>query len=251
MRGTILLFAILVAVLGAGCAGTVDVVVDEREDLSPHRTWDWSPHARSNVAAPHGDAAALDARLARLIGQSLLANGFQRARGRADFFVTYRLGLRRRAVVVNQPRAAYELSSLHSSGSYLIEGSERVTRVYMEIHLAVGVTGARGRTLWHAELAQRAEDIFALKLEEAVALLFERFPRHRPRNGTEEPRQRRSICDDPGSPGEIPRGRGVRDGEGDSPRESQPDGRCPGEGLDPDGPRPDPRPPPPEPGGLA
>jgi hypothetical protein len=237
--------------LGVGCAATVDVVVDEREDLSQYRTWDWSPRARANVDAPDGNAAALDARLARLIEQHLAANGFERTGYRADFFISYRLALRSRAAVIIQPRAAYELSSHHSSASFVIEGSERVTRVYEQIHLAIGVTEAGGRTLWRAELMQEEEDIFALKLDDAVALLFERFPRHRTRNDTDGSPQRRSICGDANSEGEPPPGRGVRGPKGDSDREPQPDSRCPESDVERHGPGPDPLERPPESGSLA
>jgi hypothetical protein len=122
----------------------------------------------------------------------------------------------------------------------LIESSERVTRVYVEIHLAIGVTGARGRTLWRAALAQQEEDSFAIKLDDAVALLLERFPRHRPRNDTDGSPERRSICDDANSAGEPPPGRGVRDPTGVSDREPPPDSRCPGSDVERDGPGPDP-----------
>jgi hypothetical protein len=251
MRGTIHLVAILLAPLGLGCATTVDVVVDAREDFSQYRTWDWSSRARSNVDAPDGDAAALDARLARLIERRLLENGFERVGNRADFFVTYQLALRHRSVVVNQPRALYQLDSHHSSGSYLIEGSERVTRVYSVIHLAIGVTEARGRTLWRASLVQQVEDGFALKLNDAVASLLERFPRQRLRNDADERQRRRSICDDANPAREPPPGGGARDREGDSDRELHPDSRCPGGDIDSDRPEPDPLLRPPEPGSLA
>jgi len=244
MRGAIHLVAILFMASCVGCAATVDVVVDEREDLSQYRTWGWSPRA----GAPDGDASAL---VARLIEQKLLENGFERAGDRADFFVTYRLARRHQTVVVIEPRAAYELSSLHSSPSFLIEGSERVSRVYAEIHLTIGVTGARGRILWYAELMQQEEDTFALKLDDAVALLLERFPRHRPRDDTDGSRQRRSICDEANSAREPPLDRSVPDRKGDSDREPQPDSRCPGSDVEPDEPLPDPREGPPEPGSLA
>jgi hypothetical protein len=187
MRGTFHLVAILLMALGAGCASTVDVMVDEREDLSRYRTWDWSPRGRAKIDAPGGDAPSLDMRLMRLIERKLLENGFRHARDRSDFFVSYRLALRRRAVVVSQPRAAHQLSSHHDSGSFVIEGSERVTRVYERIHLSFHVTEAGGRTLWQAQLTQQEEEIFAMDLDEAVALLLERLPRHRPGPDPREP----------------------------------------------------------------
>ena len=210
MRGAIHLVVILLTALGAGCATNVNVVFDKREDLSRYRTWDWFPNARSDIEAPGGEAAGLDARLARLIEQGLLANGFSRGGEHADFFVTYRLALRRRSVVVEQPSAVYYLSSYTSQGSFLIEGSEKTTRIYQEIHLSIGITGARGRILWRAQLVQQQEESFALKLNDAVAILLERFPR------------RRSICDEAGAATESP--------------------ACPGRDIDSDRPRPKPLP---------
>ena len=187
MRGAIHLLVILLTALGAGCATNVNVVFDKREDLSRYRTWDWFPNARADIDAPSGEAAGLDARLARLIEQGLRANGFVRGGEHADFFVTYRLALRRRSVVVEQPSAVYHLSSYSSQGSFLIEGSETKTRIYQEIHLSISITGARGRILWRAQLVQQQEEDFALKLNDAVAILLERFPRQR------------SICDEAGA----------------------------------------------------
>jgi len=187
MRGTIHLVAILLTALSAGCTTTVDVVFDERQGFSQHRTWDWSSITRPIIDAPDANAEALEARMARLIEQRLHENGFRRAGDRAEFFVTYQLSLRRQTVIVNEPSAIYELSSHHASGSFTIEGTNRVARVYEGIHLAIGVTGARGRTVWRAELTQQAEDIFALKLDEAVATLLELFPQHRPRNDVDSP----------------------------------------------------------------
>ena len=106
-------------------------------------------------------------------------------RGRADFFVSYQIALRRGTVTVDQPSAIYELSSHHSQGSFVIESFEKVTRSYAAIQLVIGVTEARGRTLWRAKLEQQAEDNFALSLEDAVAALLERFPHHQPRDGAE------------------------------------------------------------------
>ena len=187
MRGTVHLVAILLTALGAGCMTTVDVVSDEGQEFSQHRTWDWSSVTRPSIDAPDGDAAALEARVVRLIEQGLRENGFRRSAGRAGFFVTYQLALRRQILMVNEPSALYELSSHHASGSFIVERSNRVARVYAGIHLAIAVTEARGRTVWRAELTQQAEDIFALKLDDAVATLLEFFPQHRPRDDVDSP----------------------------------------------------------------
>jgi hypothetical protein len=178
MRVAIHLVAISLAALGLGCATTVDVAFDEREDFSRYRTWDWLPHPRSIVDAPDGGAAALDARLARIIERQLTRKGFERARDRPDFFVTYQLALRQRTEVVDQPRALYELDTHHSDGSFLVESSERVARDYTEIQLAIRLTQAGGRVLWRAKLTHLEESVFALELDDAVAVLLERLPGH-------------------------------------------------------------------------
>jgi hypothetical protein len=230
MRGAIHLVAILLTALGAGCATNVNVVFDKREDLSRYRTWDWFPNARADIDAPGGEAVALDLRLARLIEQGLLANGFVRGGKDADFFVSYRLALRQRSVVVEQPSAVYRLDSYSSQGSFLIEGSEKQTRIYRETHLSIGVTGARGGILWRAQLVQREEASFALKLNDAVAILLERFPLRRP------------FCDEADAATKSPAGGGGRNREGDSDLETQPDPRCPGRDIDSDRPGPEPLP---------
>lgn len=188
MRGAIYLVSLILAWLGVACSTTVDVAFDEREDFSRYRTWDWLPHAVPHVDAPHRDAPALDARLARLIERALRGRGFERTGDRADFFVTYQLVLRRQTVVVYVPFAPYLLSSNHSSPSYWIEGSEKESRVYEDIHLAIDVTEGRGRSIWHAALERRVEEGSALPLDDAVATLLERFPRHGARSDGDERR---------------------------------------------------------------
>jgi hypothetical protein len=251
MRGAIHLAAILLTALGAGCATTVEVSIDEREILSRYHTWDWSSCNRVVIDAPDRNAASLGARVARRIEDGLHANGFERAEGRADFYVSYRLALRSQAVVVVQPRAAYELSSLHDTPSYLIESSEQVTRVYEQMRLAISVTGRQGETLWSAELRRRDEDIFALKLEEAVETLLGRFPQQLERRGTGASPACRSTCEDAVSAPEPPRGPRVRDPKESPDREPPPRLRCPGSGGGPDGPEPDPPEHAPESGSLA
>jgi hypothetical protein len=179
MRGTGLL-AILLA-LGVGCASTVDVVYDERQDFSSYRTWDWLPQDLPSIDAPHSNADALDARLMRLIERELVASGFPRAgAGPPDFFVTYHLALRRRSVLIDEPAAPYLLSSLHSSPSYWIEGSRKAKRVYEDVRLAIGMSEGRGRMIWRALLQRTLEDPSLLPLDADVATLLARIPRTPP-----------------------------------------------------------------------
>ena len=186
MRGAIHLVAILVTALGVGCTTTVDVVFDEREDFSRYRTWDWAPRALPKVDAPHREARALDARVARLIERQLFESGFERAAGRPDFLVTYHLTLRRRAVVALEPMAPDLLASNNSSASYWIEGSRTVRRVHEDVRLAIGLSEARGRRIWRATLLGTWVDTAVLPLDDAVATLLDRFPRPGPWDEADE-----------------------------------------------------------------
>jgi hypothetical protein len=177
MRGAVHRVAILLAWLGLGCATTVDIAFDEREDFSRYRTWDWLPHGLPNVDAPESDARSLDAHLARLIERELLERGFERSADRPDFLVTYRLALRRRAVIVDEPAAPYLLSSLHHSPSYWVEGSRKALRVHEKVRLSIGVSEAGEWTMiWRATLLRTLEDAPVLRLDDAVATLLDRFP---------------------------------------------------------------------------
>lgn len=177
---TILAGLAAIAVLVPGCATPIEVAFDEREDLSPYRTWSWARESGARVYAPHGDAVALEARMSRYIEERLAAKGFRRVRVAADFVVSYQLAFERRSVVGYRPRAAYQLSSHSSAPSFVVEGSEAVTRVYQALHLAIGVREPRGRALWRAELRQNGEETFSLTLQGAVATLLERLPKHEP-----------------------------------------------------------------------
>ena len=193
MPDAIRFLAILLAVslsvtltgLGVGCASTVRVAFDEREDFSRYRTWGWLPHGVPNVDAPHGDPHALDARVAKLIERELLASGLERAAGRPDLLVRYHLTLRRRAVVVEEPAAPYLLSSHNSSASYWIEGSRKAIRIQEHVRLAIRFS-ARGRTIWRATLLRTLEDAPVLSLDDAVSTLLERYPRPAPWNEANE-----------------------------------------------------------------
>jgi hypothetical protein len=194
MRGTIqTTTAILLATLGLGCATTrAHVALDERDDLSKYETWAWLP--RDNVRVEGTDhAAALDGKLARLVERKLLESGFRFSSAKPDFYVTFQLALREHRVVVNEPSAIYELSSLHSSPSIQIEGTRQTTHHYSEMQLAIGMARANGERLWLATFSQNERQLDAVPLDDAVALLLERLPSHDPVNAAEE-RRRRAIC---------------------------------------------------------
>jgi hypothetical protein len=217
MRGAIHLIAIflLAALATGGCATGVEILFDEREDLSKYQTWNWLPRNGPRVQTTHRSAAAIDARIAQLIEQKLLENGFRRVGVAPDFYVSYQLALQRRLVVVNEPSAIYELSSLHSSPSYVIEKFEKATHRYTEMQLAIGAMRPRGGTLWHASFAQNEREHHAVKLDDAVAMLLARFPRHAPHKAAEE-RRRRAICAR-AAPGPVETRDGATDDEPGAP----------------------------------
>src|SRR5262245_51943205 len=162
----------------AGCGTTVDVVLDEREDLSRYRSWDFFFRGVPKVDAPERDERELDARVAWLIERELERRGFRRSSDRPDFLVGYHLSLRRREVVVEEPAAPYLLSSMTSSPSYLIEGgSRRVKQVHEDMRLAIRVGGAESRRYaWRAILLRTLVNPSGLPLDDAVATLLDRLP---------------------------------------------------------------------------
>lgn len=184
MRGTVhhlvaILGATLCVGLVAGCSTLVEVAADEGEDFATYRTWNWLPYARKRVDAPHNNQRALDARLARLIEQALVREGFVRSAS-PDFFVAYHLSVQRRSEVVNVPSAPYLLSSLNSSASYWVEGSHREERFHEAIKLSIGFTPGGAHMPWRAVWVRRVEDGGILKLDSAVDGLLARFPARPP-----------------------------------------------------------------------
>src|SRR5262245_40945515 len=164
--------------LTVGCGTTVEVVRDEREDLSRYRSWDFFFRGVPKVDAPEGDERALDARVARLIERELERRGFRRSSDRPDFLVGYHLSLRRRVVIVEEPAAPYLLSSMNSSASYLIEGgSRKVRQVHEDLRLAIRVGGAESRRYaWRGILLRTLVNPSRLPLDDAVATLLDRLP---------------------------------------------------------------------------
>ncbi len=162
--------------LALGCAHSVIVDVDEQEDFSSYRTWDWMPQIRPKVVAPSGGGSALDARVAGLIEASLREQGFERTSDRPDFYLTYFLLVKRQTEVVQQAVAPYLLSSHHYSPSYLIEGSVTVIRQYDHFRLAIGISQGPGRMTWRAAVVSRVAADTELPLDDAIGILLERFP---------------------------------------------------------------------------
>jgi hypothetical protein len=176
MRGTVQLLALTLAGLAAACAPTLDIASGDREFLSRSRKWDWRPDASSIIDAAPREGSRLHVRLAQLIDDGLCARGFERSYHDADFFVTYHLEVRNQVEIATVPMALYQLDSLHSSPSFLVEGSRTEDRLYRHIRLSIDVTDRDGRTVWQAAVQRRVEGHSALRLEDVVALLLEDFP---------------------------------------------------------------------------
>jgi hypothetical protein len=178
MRGAARLASYIFVWLCVACATPVKVEFDERVDISRYRTWAWLPRAARTVDAPFSDAAALDARLARLVERALQEHGFERMRGRADFVVSCHLRVEREIESVSETPAIQELSSHHSSPSYQIQATRRELRTYETGHLTIVVGGVRQkRVIWRGDFEERFREDFAPHLEEAVLSIFDRFPR--------------------------------------------------------------------------
>jgi hypothetical protein len=176
-RAQVPLLATLLLGVAASCSTTVEVAFDPREDFSRYRTWNFLPGSPPRVDAPHGNARALDGRLARLVARGLAEIGLERRATAPDVLVSYHLVLRRQVVEVEEPRAPYLLSSHHSSASYWVEGSNRVRHVHEEVRLGIGLVETSGRMVWRAAWLRTLEEAPILPLDEAVASLLERYPR--------------------------------------------------------------------------
>ncbi len=194
MQGAIQLISVfVVATLTAACVTGSRVEFDARQDLSPYQTWNWLPRESVQVEKNDGNAAALESKLERLIEERLSAKGFRRVKLAPDFYLSYELALREYPIVVNEPSAIQQLSSLHAK-SYLIETTNSVTRIYTDTRLVVTAARIGQGLLWRASFSENEERIYAAKLDYAVARLFEHFPQ-RSLEAPPDPWKRRPSAD--------------------------------------------------------
>jgi hypothetical protein len=172
-----LLLSLAVLPFASGCASKGDVTIEERSDLTGACTWDFlSPRSRS-VHAPHSDAHALDASLARLLERGLLERGLARATDRPDLFVTYFLEVERRVVIVSETPAVEHLASLHHTPSYDIQATETRKEVHETGKLTVLVSDSADQAIaWRGTFEESFKGEVAPRLEDAVARLLERLP---------------------------------------------------------------------------
>ena len=169
------------ALLGLGCAGSVDAAFDPGEDFSRFHVWSFEPSDDPRVEAPGRSELALDAQLRRLIHRAMGARGYHHGRERPDFFVRYHLSLQPTIEVVRIPLAPYLLSSMSSSPSYWIEGSDTEERRYDDLRLAIDVSTGSGKVVWKAGMRERLDYGRRPRLDLAVTDLLERFPKASPR----------------------------------------------------------------------
>lgn len=177
-RASLCAVVLVALVAGIGCGVPMQVRVEDAEHLARLRTWNFLPRETRNVrAASPGEAAALERRLERLIGEALTHHGFQRAFGLADFYVTYALHVHSEVVTTWETGAERYLSSLHSSPSFIVQ-AQRPRRVRVETaQLVISVVDPRRREIgWRGELAHRMEGAFAPELARSVGRLFTEFP---------------------------------------------------------------------------
>lgn len=174
MRAALPIAASLLATLLA-CASPVEVVVDGHDDFSHHRTWDWLPDSRPNVQPRDVHSLMHDWRVAKRVEQDLHEKGFERSSQSPDFFVSYRLALRPRRIVVDEPWAPYQLSSHNASPSYIIQGSTRSVVDTLDVALWLNVADATGREIWGGTL-RRLGDTRPYTVDDAVQALCERLP---------------------------------------------------------------------------
>jgi hypothetical protein len=116
--------------------------------------------------------------LARLVERELIARGFERSEGAADFLVASYLRVQRELMTVSVTPATQFVSSLHSSPSYEIQTTRREVHAYERVYLAIVVAEAREqRLIWRGELESRFRGSFAPHLGDAVSNLLDRFPK--------------------------------------------------------------------------
>jgi hypothetical protein len=179
MAGAVHFAAAIVALLCMGCATTLDVNVDERQELTGFCTWNFLPLWAGNVRAPHGNEPALGARLTRLVEQGLAERGFKRVTDTPDFFVTFYLDVRRQYVIVSETPATQYLNSMHHpvvSPSYDIQATQRRVEAWEIGRLTILVSDPDEQgVVWRGDLEGRYRDPIPSHLPEAVTSLLERF----------------------------------------------------------------------------
>jgi len=171
---------VLCLVLCLGCAHPVLVDVDASRDLARYRTWSFGQNATATLASPKGQRSPLNRLLAEGIEGELTRRGYQQQKVAPDLLVTYSLELERRTILEQVPRAPYLLSSLSSSPSFWVEGSDLQRRQVSDVTLFVDVSDGAGHPLWSGESRQRLRRGEKLDLAASIATLLESIPESSP-----------------------------------------------------------------------
>jgi len=176
LKGFSRLVAAACVALIVACAAPVKIRLDEDRDFSRYRTWSWLPASRA-VEAPDGES---DRVITRVIERELLGRGFAQVRRNADLRIGVLLKLRREEVTSYETGAVAQLSSMHSSPSYEIQGSVKRIDIYERCRLVVyAVDPVDGQIIWTGALEDHFRGRFSPHLEAAISSLVERFPRAR------------------------------------------------------------------------
>lgn len=172
-----LAFAVLAAAC-LGCATSVRVDFDPREDFASYRTWAWLPRGWDVAASGSDVDPELDALLRGAIERELAARGYAQAgEVTPDFLVTYHLRLRRQLVRAIETPAMQTLSSPHREGGYEVTKSQNRLQPYELGTLVLDVAEAREKQLvWRGIGTRRVRTSFKRRAEAVVADIFAAFP---------------------------------------------------------------------------
>lgn len=169
---------LVLAISSLACATSIHVSGDSRLDVTRHHSWSWVGSPGERVFASKRDRAVLDAELVRLIEFEMSSLGFEQVREGPDFWIDFRLIVQRRSVMVWVPQAAVQLSSFHSSPSYVIERSTTEERIHERTRLYVVLQDLAGGPLWQADISRRVEGLpDDLPLSDDIASLLACLPK--------------------------------------------------------------------------
>ena len=172
-----LAFAVLAAAC-LGCATSVRVDFDPREDFASYRTWAWLPRSWEVAASKSRVDPELDALLRGAIERELGVRGFvQAGESPPDFLVTYHIRVQRQLLRVLETPAMETLTNPHREGGYEVQTSKAMLYPYEVGTLVLDVAEARERQLvWRGIGTRRVRTSFKRQAEDVVAELVAAFP---------------------------------------------------------------------------